>query len=324
MSIIAGTGGVSGVWTTYINKKFVDMLTPNKVIAKFAEPAQLPKQAGGYVARWNIPQRLAGVTTALTEASATAGEIANTTISSVEATVSEYGQWMKVSDLAADTNIRGTLDVYAEQFSDAAIDTIELKCAASALTTTNYLYADEKAANIGTMTTADIATAQTFVAIGGFFNGQNARGHSSIGGRFAWFIHPDQEVDIQAEVTTDALSWSNVKMHTPEGYKEMNSLDTKMVGSLGQVCAFRTTNIGTVTETVNTYQSFALARHGVGFIDLDNAKPQDMGGNYIKIKRPGPNDTSQPLDMYQTIGYKIRAQSRLLDASRALVVYSAV
>ena len=324
MAITAGFAAVSGVWTTYINKKFVDMLTPNKVIANFAEPAQLPKQAGGYVARWNIPTRLAGVTDTLVENSATDGEVTTVTITPVEATIAEYGQWMKVSDLAADTNIRGTLDVYAEQFSDAAIDTIELKCKASALTSTNFLHAGDTAVNQATLTSGDTATAQEFVAIGGFFNGQNARGFSKIGGRYAWFIHPDQEVDIQAAVTTDALSWSNVKMHTPEGYKEMNSLDTKMVGSLGQVCAFRTTNIGTVTEDVAAYQSFALARFGIGWVDLDNAKPQDMGGNYIKIKRPGPNDTSQPLDMYQTIGYKIRAQSELLDSSRALVVYSAV
>ena len=98
MSITAGGTGFSGVWTNvYIIRKFVDMLKQELLFAKFSEPAMIPKNTGGYVARWNIPKAFSGSTTVITEASAgTVGEQTSTEIAKAESTINTYGQWMKV------------------------------------------------------------------------------------------------------------------------------------------------------------------------------------------------------------------------------------
>lgn len=321
MAITAGLGGVSGLWSTYILRKFVPMIQANYVFAEYAEPAMLPKNQG-YVARWNVPVTFSSSTAGgtLTEASATDGEVTNTTINSVEATIGEAGRWMKVSDLAEETEIVGALDVYAEQFADDGSSEIDNRIRDQALSSTNFLHAGDTASGGVTLTSSDTATAQDFVSIAGFFHGQNAKGWDKLRGDYVWIIHPDQEVDMATHVATDALSWSDVNKHVPEGYEQLVNVH-RFVGRLGGVTAVRTTNINTITENVEAYHSVALARWGVGWLGLGMKGPKKPD---IKIKRPGPQDTSQPLDMYMTIGWKFKAVGALLDSSRSLVVYTAV
>lgn len=320
MSVTAGLAGVAGLWSTYIFKKMLPMLESNKVFADYAEPAMLPKNAGGYIARWLLPQTFTGDTTGLTEASATDNEIANTTITSVEATIGQYGDWMKVSDLAEETQISTALDAYSEQFAEAGMGAINTLIRNAALTSTSFLHSGDLTSAGVTLTSSDTVTAKDFVAIAGFFHGTNAKGWANLKGDYAWMIHPNQEVQMSTHVSTSALSWSEVNKQVPEGYAQLINVHN-FVGRFGGVTALRTTLIGTVTEDVAAYRSIALARYGVGWLGLGESGPKKP---QIKIKRPGPNDTSQPLDMYMTIGWKIAAVARLLDSNRALVVYSTV
>ena len=45
-----GHGGAPGLWTDYILRDFVPGLTAQLFLAKYAEPAMIPRGAGGYVA----------------------------------------------------------------------------------------------------------------------------------------------------------------------------------------------------------------------------------------------------------------------------------
>ena len=320
MAVTAGLAAVSGVWTTYILRKFVPMLRNELVFADYAEPAQIPKNSGGYVARWLIPTKFNGSTTVITEASAgSVGERTNTTISSVEATISTYGEFMKVSEIAEMSQITGTLDVYGEQFMYAGQQVIDTLIRTTALTTTN-IYKTGGGVGTGTLTTSLTATVRDFPKIAAFFRGGGAKGHDSIKGDFLWVIHPDQETNILTENTSNSLSWSQVNQNVPAGYEQLIN-NHRFVGRYSGVTAIRTAEIGTSTADVTAYASIALARWGVGWLGLAENGPTAPS---IKIKRPGPNDTSQPLDLYMTIGWKFKAVARLLDVNRVLKVYSSI
>jgi len=320
MAVTAGLAAVTGLWTTYILRKFVPMLKNELVFADYAEPAQIPRNSGGYVARWNIPQKFNGSTTVITEASAgTVGERTNTTITAVEATISTYGEFMKVGEIAEMSQITGALDVYGEQFMYAGEQAIDSLIKAVALTTTN-VYKTGGGVGTGTLTASTTATVRDFPKIAAFFRAGGAKGHESLKNDFVWIIHPDQETNILTENTSNSLSWSQVNQNVPAGYEQLIN-NHRFVGRYAGVTAIRTAEIGTSTADVTAYASVALARWGVGWLGLGETGPTAPS---IKIKRPGPSDTSQPLDLYMTIGWKFKAVARLLDVARVLKVYSSV
>lgn len=322
MAITADVAGVTGVWTdVYILRRFVEMLKAELLFAKFSEPATIPKNTGGYVARWNIPQSFAGSTTVLTEASAgTVGEKTSTAINTVESTINTYGEWMKLGEIAQMSWTPGTGEVFAEQFAFAGASAIDTLIYTQAKTASNDLTSGDTTPGQGSNpSAARVARITDFNAISGFFYGKNARGFKSLGGDFVWLMHPNQEVDLVTELTTDSTSaWRQTFRNAD---KVVNTLidNHRVVGSFGGTTALRTTQIDSAVQTVTVYRSIALARWGVGWAGLGEQGPSAPD---IKRKRPGPSDTSQPLDMYETIGWKVKLAAKLLDNSRVLLVYS--
>ena len=315
------SGNAAGLWTTYILRKFIPTLRQNTVVSQFCEPATLPKGEGAAVARWNIMDKIVVDTTALVEASATDNEITEITVTAVESTIAEYGQWMKVSDLAEETVTSSALDSYADAFAYAGAQTIDTLLYNEAVTTTNFLHAGDTASGGATLLATNLLTAQDVAVAGSFLRSKFARGFDSLNGKYALLISPDQEQDLVTDVTTTRLSWSEVKKNVATAYE--NQIERKnngdLVGSLGRVSVFLSDVVGTVTEDVAAWRAIALARYGVGWLGLGENKPKPK----VIMKRPGPQDTSNPLNQYMTIGWKVKMADKLLDANRVLVVYSA-
>lgn len=320
MSVTADVAGLTGVWTdVYILRRFVEMLKDELLFARFSEPAEIPTNTGGYVARWNIPQKFNGSTTVITEASAgTVGELTTTAINTVESTVNTYGEFMKLGEIASRSWTPGTGGVFSEQFAFAGSHAIDSLLYTAAKTSTNFLHSGDTASGGATLATGDFATVTDFKAISGFFYGQNARGFRELDNCFVWIMHPTQETDLVTEYSTTAMSWHEVNQATETGFAQLQKIN-RMVGKFGSTCALRSTVVGTVAEDVTAYHSIALARWGLGWAGLGERGP---AAPQIIRKRPGPNDTSQPLDLYETIAWKVKLAEAMLDASRVLNVYS--
>lgn len=313
-------GTPAALWTTYILRKYVPQLQHELPFGDYAEPAQIPKHAGAYVARWKLPVVTdTTYTSAITDASAgTTNEVTSVTINSIEATIGIYGEFHRVGDLAEATWLSEDLDIYGEWFVERGARLINDQIRNAALTTTNFLHSRDTTTGGATLAVGEKASITDFAAIAGFFRSQGARGWDSLLGDFVWIIHPDQETDLITEFTTTRMSWADTQKHVPVGYEQLIK-NHRFVGRYGGTVAVRSQRIGTITEDVTAYNSVALARYGVGWLGLGDSGPKKP---MIKIKRPGPNDTSQPLDLYMTIGWKFRAVARLLDVARALRVYS--
>jgi len=325
MSITAGGGGYSGVWTdVYILRKFVEMLKAELLFADYSEPATIPKNTGGYVARWNIPITFNGSTTIITEASAgSVGERTSTAINNVESTINTYGEWMRLGEIGQMSWTPGTGEVFAEQFSFAGAQAIDSLLYTQARNTTTFLHSGDFDTAGVTLGAGDITVITDFTAIANFFYGQNARGFSSLGGDYAWLIHPQQELNLATELTTsNANAWRDAFKQSNVGLAGATGLigNHRVVGRYGTVTALRTTIIDTVVENVTSYRSVALAKWGLGWAGLGEQGPNAPS---IIRKSPGPNDTSQPMDLYDTIAWKVKLAAALLDSSRCMIVYSA-
>ena len=317
-NITMGATNVS-LWTTYILKKFVPGLKARLFFTDYAKPGMLPRAAGN-VARWLVPTMRVGSTTALVDG--TSGSAASAvTITGVEATIADYGEWFNVSDLAEATEVSTALDAYREIMEYAGAGSINTLLYNAGVTATNFLHAGDTTIGQVTLTSTDYLTAQDFPVVAGFFNARNAQGFQALGGDFMFAIHPDAETHLVTDVTTTRLSWSEVNKHVPAGYDKLVA-NHRYVGRLAGVTALRTTIVKTDTEDVSAHFNLALADYGVGWLGLGEKGPRRPE---IKYKRPGPQSTNDPLDTNNTLGWKVRMTTANLDAgNRSLVVYSAV
>jgi len=311
--------GVAGVWTEYINREFVPGLTANLVFAQYAEPAMIPRGAGGHVAIWNVPTMRSGSVTPLTVCSSST-KTDMVTITKVTAGVTSYGEWFEIDDLAMQTQITGALDQYRDIVQYAGATAIDTLVKNAGLATTNFFHAGDVATQGDVLAAGDQLKAKDLPQIAGFFRGKNAKGWPNLSNDFMVAIHPDMETTMVTDVTTAALSWSEVNKYVPRGFEQLID-NHSFVGRMNGISVLRTTMIGTVAEDVSAHQALALARWGVGWLGVGKKGPK---APTIKIKRPGPQSTNDPLDMCCTMGWKVQAVGKLLDASRALVVYSAV
>ena len=311
---------VAGLWTDYINRDFVPGLKANLLFADYAMPSMIPK-GQGFICIWNVPTMREGSVTPLTVASS--GAATNmVTITKVTVGLTSYGEWFEIDDLAEQTEITEALDQYRDIVAYAGSTAIDKLIRNAADDTVNRFYPGDTSTNFGTTLDAtDNLKALDLPIIAAYFNANNAVGWDKLGGDFMLAIHPNVEKLFATHVTTGALSWANVMQHTESGYKQLVETH-KFVAKMQGITILRTTMIATVTQTgVAAYVNLALAKWGVGWLGLGQNGPKKPE---IKIKRPGPQTTSDPLDMKMTMGWKVQAAAKLLDSSRALVVYSAV
>ena len=327
MAVTFGTtgGNAAGLWTTYILRKFIPALRDNLVLSQYAEKASLPKGEGALVARWNKMANLAVDAVALDEGSATDNMITEVAVTSVEATVASYGQWMQISDLAEESVTRSALDAYSDTFAYAGAKVLDKLIYNQAVATTSLLKSGDTSATTEIMVSTNVLTAQDAVVVGELLRANNARGFESLGNKYYFGISAEQELDLVTDVTTTRLSWSNVFQHTSPGLDRIvNKTNGDVVGAIGRVvvglCDAVDTVVAESTTNVTVYRGIALSRHGVGWLGFGTKQTSPK----IIMKRPGSGDTSNPLNQYMTVGYKFKGVSKLLDSSRAFTVYSAI
>jgi len=317
-NITMGATNVS-LWTTYILKKFVPGLKAKLFFTDYARPAMIPKGAGN-IARWLVPTMRVGSTTALTDGSSGSAASA-VTITGVEGTIADYGEWFNLTDLAQETEVSTALDAYRDIMEYAGAGSLNTLIYNAGITATNFLHAGDTTISGVTLADGDVLTAQDFPVVAGFFNARNATGFDSLGGDFMLAIHPDTETHLITDVTTARLSWSEVNKHVPAGFDQLVK-NHRFVGRLAGVTALRTTLVKSDTELdiADAHFNLALADYGVGWLGLGENGPRRPE---IKYKRPGPQSTNDPLDTNNTMGWKVRAVAANLDAgNRSLVVYS--
>ena len=322
----------AGLITTSIRRKFIPRLKNKLRFDPYCASGKLEMRGGSKTLRWNLAADIGAFTTALTENTTSygvvpEGKISTITITSVLQTVSDYGAWTPISDLAESVWTSETREEYADIFSYSAAKTKDTLLRDAALATTSYFTAQSTATAGTTIWATSTAIAQDLNYIRGAFDQADCDAFDSLGGNYLLVIHGEVEQDMVADVTTGRLSWSPLIQSVNAGYDRITNY--KGPGALLGVAVMRSNNIGTVVLTtsstpiglgaagVTVYKCVALADHGIGKTTLDQSEPR------IIRKTPGPGTVSVPLDTFGTLGWKMRLAQGLLSSTRALTYYAA-
>lgn len=292
------TTTLSNEMMTFLISTFLERSQQNNIHAEGAKKRVHPRNSGKTMT-WNRYTPLSAATTALTEAT----NPSETNISSavVSATVAEYGAFDKISSLLYGTSIdraaKEKTEVMAQNASET-LDTITRNVLASGATTQ---FANGKA-SLSLVAASDVFDVDEVRKAVRTLKKNNALTYED--GYFIGKVGPDTSFDLM-----DDSVWVNA--HT---YKDGKELYKGELGKLHKVRFLEASSNQYYDDdagasSVDVYSNFIHGKEAFGTIDLsgDNMR--------LIIKQPTKADTSNPLDMFLTIGWKATFAAKVLNSS---------
>ena len=294
------TGTLSHEMKTYYSDYLIDNAVPKLVHDQFGQKHPIP-QNGGKTIEFRKYSPLPKLTTALTEGVTPDGQ--SLTVTTVEATVGQYGGYVTISDMlqltAIDNNMVQATKLLGNQ-AGASLDTITREVLNGG---TNVLYSGGVSSRAdlvgGSATEADncYLTVDDIKKAVRFLKTQNAE---KIGDSFVAIIHPDVAYDL-----TNDPAWQNVKDYDPKDWYE---------GEIGRIAGVRfveTTEAkiwskagkdkssGTATASSRAvYSTLVLGDNAYGVTEIEG------GGLEHIVKQLGSAGTADALNQRATVGWK--------------------
>lgn len=308
MAVSTTSSNASNLWL-YYNKKLLTTLQPRLQLYKLGKKTQLPAGFGTQV-KWLIYTKISSSTAALTEGTNPA-EISFTT-ANVTATVAQYGQFVKVSDLLETTAIDPTVDNLAELLGKAGAETIEDLIAAELDATLTAQYANGRA-NANAVTATDVCTMKEFLKAMITLKKNYVGPHEM--GKYMAVLHPSCEYDILAE--TNVGGWLDLNSYP------LRDKDNVMNGEIGSVYGIRFMVSDKMTaannaSSVSVKNNYVIGEECFGVVELGSKSVEMI------VKDGSSGGVANPLNMYSTVGYKIKGfKAKNFAATRGIVIESA-
>jgi N4-gp56 family major capsid protein len=302
---------------SYLSSDFLEKslnLNPHRMGFKFKP---LPLNSGKTMTwpRQDIPA-IGSATTPITEG--TTPSAISITGETVTATLAQYGRHTTVSDFLNYTSVDEAAsekkDTMAEHASQVA-DTL----ARELMWTGSTVQFAAARGSLSAITAADVMNSTEGKKAVRTLKKNNAMAYPD--GFFIGKVGPDTAYDLMGDPV-----WVNA--HT---YKDGDNLYDGEIGKLFQVRYVEASaNQRTEASTVTVYSNFIHGANAFGAVNLAGqpAAPQDQTGGrahnmQLIIKQPTASDTSNPLDLYFTIGWKFVDALATLNATWAINVKSA-
>jgi N4-gp56 family major capsid protein len=278
----------------YYDRRLLARALPMLLHSKFGQRRAIPKR-GGKTVEYRKFATLGVSKVALTEGQPPAGQQL-----SVTATVAQYGDGIKFSDLVRTTTIDPILEETVDLLAEQAAESIDELIRDTLVTGTNVQYGDGSGtpANRGAITAAHIFNVAALRRAVLTLKLNRAR---TIGGFYQAIIHPRTAHDLQSQ-----SEWVTANVTEQTGRVFDGSLGT-LYGVKFWVTdkAAWIANVG-AGSTVDVYQTLIFGADAFGIIDLD-------GHNLQTIFKPlGSAGTADMLDQQSSMGWKVAFATRIL------------
>lgn len=295
-----GTGNdLSVEMKTYYDKELIRLAGPELVHDQFAQQKNIPKN-GGKTIEFRKYDSFPKATTPLTEGVTPDGR--KMTVTSITATVQQYGDYVTISDILDLTAIDNNLLEAQELLADQAGRTLDTVTREVMVGGTNVLYVDGKTsrATLGATNILKVKDIKNGVRI---LKNVNAK---KINGAYWAIIHPDSEYDI-----TNDSDWINASQ-----YAGSTQIFEGEIGKIHGVRFVETTEAkvfpgegkADTTKPKTVYATMLLAKNFYGTTKVEG------GGLQFIVKQKGSAGTADPLDQRATAGWKaIKTAVRLVE-----------
>jgi N4-gp56 family major capsid protein len=291
------TTGLTQHMSIYYDKRFLERakLMLKHDIGAVVKP--LPANSGKTV-YFNRMTPLAVATTPLTEATNPSDVDMTSTI--VSATVAEYGNWTKVGSLyettSIDVGLREHVDVHAQNAGET-IDTL-IKNELDGGGTEQLCNGKDVTAQTATDIIDGYEVRKAVLTL------KKNKAMPFENGYFRSIVPVSVAQDLRGDSEwLDAYRYTNTE-----------NIQNGLLGRLHGVEFFETNNETVVADAgsgnVDTYTTYIFGMNAYGMVDIgSDSTPK------IIYKRPGASDTSNPLDMFSTVGWKALFVAKVLNSA---------
>ena len=289
------TAGLSEEMRVFYSDYLIDNAVPRLVHDQFGQKHPIP-QGGGKTIEFRKYSHLPKLTTPLTEGVTPDGQ--SLTVSTVTATVAQYGGYVTLSDVllltAVDNNLMQATKILGAQ-AGATLDTITREVLVGG---TNVIYSGGVSGR-SALTAANTLTVDDIMKAVRVLKNQNAE---KIDGSYIAIIHPDVAYDLMHDEM-----WESVKTYAdPADWYE---------GEIGRIagCRFVETTEAKIFAGAGSggqavYATLVLGDNAYGVTEIAG------GGLEHIVKQLGSAGTADPINQRASIGWKAtRAAERLVE-----------
>jgi N4-gp56 family major capsid protein len=293
----------------YYDKVFLDRAKIELRHDFGAQVRNVPMNSGTVV-RFSRFTPLALVTAALSEATNPAETAMTST--QVSATLAEYGAVTNVSSLFSMTQIDVGLKEHVEVHGQNAGESIDRLIREELAAGATDQIATLGSKVLSTLLQTDVLTGAEIRAAVRTLKKNKAQRFEN--GLFRGIIGPDTAYDLFGNsewldahryTTSDAIERGVVgKLHGVEFVETNNQKFDLTAGTSGSPVTATTAGVVTV------YENFIFGKNAYGIINLASITTPT-----VIVKNPGPNDTSNPLNMFSTVGWKMPFAVKTLNSN---------
>lgn len=279
------SSGLTDEMKTYYSDYLIDNAIPKLVHDQFGQKHPIPKN-GGKTIEFRKYSPLPKLTTPISEGVTPDGQ--SLTMSTIEATVAQYGGYITLSDVllltAIDNNLVQATKLLGAQ-AGSTLDTITREVLNGG---TNVIFAGGKDAR-GDLDASSLLTVDDIKKAVLLLKNQNAE---QINGSWVGIIHPDIAYDL-----TNDPAWKDVKT-----YSDPSDIYEGEIGKLFGVRFVETTEAKVWAGAGNggraVYSTLILGDNAYGVTEISG------GGLQHIVKQLGSAGTGDPLDQRATAGWK--------------------
>lgn len=301
-----GTSTLSAEMKTFYDKTLIDEAEPELVHDQFGQERNIPKN-GGKTIEFRKFTALPKATTPLTEGVTPDGR--SLSVTSQTATVSQYGDYVTLSDMlemtAIDNTIVETLSLIGSQ-AGRTLDTVTREKLAAG---TNVMYQPTPSSTGETAVTSRAGlTAKNVLTVKEVFRAAaalKAANAKPINGDFVAIIHPYVAYDLMMEAGDQ---WIDIQK-----YQHPENIYNGEIGKIGGVRFVQTTEAKIWKGTADKCAD-GVAVFGTLFIAANAYGKTSVNGGGLEtiVKQKGSGGTSDPLDQRSTIGWKAVKTAEIL------------
>lgn len=297
-----GTNDLSPEMRTFYSDLLIDEAEPNLVHDQFGQKVDIPKN-GGKTIQFRKYSQLPKATTPLTEGVTPDGQPLDVT--TVEATVDQYGGYIKITDMldltAVDNNLVEATKLLGSQ-AGRTLDTITREVLNGG---TNVIRGDGSVSTRATITAAMKLNVATVRKAERALKVQNV---PKIGGYYVGIIHPDTEYDL-----TGDSAWVEANK-----YVDIDHAWISEIGKIGNVRFVESTEAkifaGAGASGIDIYSTLFLGANAYGVTKITG------GGLETIVKQLGSAGTADPLNQRASVGWKAtKTAERLLEQNMVRV-----
>lgn len=286
-----GVNALTAEQHTFFQEEMLERLLPELFYMKYGEKKNIPKRKGA-TTNFRRLNSLAVSNAEITEGVTPDG--VNLEITSINATVKQYGKWTKISDFidmaGYDPLVQETVGLFGENAGES-MDTIVKDVIAAG---TNVVYANSRTARAEIAGT-DKITALDILKVRRTLRRGKVKQISVPGGGKGWvaFIHTDVATDL---MQTDEWKKANVENGT-------KNFEDGIIGKLYGIYFIEVDNgvvfTGAGAAGVDVYGTLFIGRGAYGVPDIEGSSKPD-----IIVHPAGSAGSADPLNQFNTIAWK--------------------